>query len=153
MLRIKCTSILVRSLEVAHRNCPETKKLVKLANICFNVLFVSTAFQAQLIDRNDTSAIVARTVNGPTFGFFSDLEISTKSTSTTQGFGCSYQAPEGYLYLKPKTLSLLAGSQDFTLSEVEGYYVYWHYAKNRRCSWYVQTPHFIHIKHTCDGTA
>ena len=92
-------------------------------------------FKAPLIDKYDEAAIVADVGKGPTFGFFSDLGIADNANATIfpskTNFGRSYKAPNGYGYLKPETISLLAGSQYFTPSEIEVYYLHWQYG----CFW------------------
>ena len=82
-------------------------------------------FIAPLQDDNDKSAIVAGANVGPVFGFFDDLAISNhanKNNESTTNFGYTYKTPAGYLFQAKETLSLLAGSQKFSPTEVEVYY-------------------------------
>jgi hypothetical protein len=78
-------------------------------------------FKAPLKDENSSSAIFQLPGDGPIFGQGNDLMISiTGSTRKSfTYFGVTYQAPPGYAIGEAKTQSLLAGSYEFTPTEVE----------------------------------
>ena len=63
---------------------------------------------------------------GPTFGYGFDVHISDNAASNTGSyadFGDTYNLPSGYTVHYDNTNALLAGSRDFTPSEVEVLYI------------------------------
>jgi hypothetical protein len=62
---------------------------------------------------------------GPTFGGGHDLYIvnnADKNRNSRTNFGYTYRAPSGYSYGNSNTKALLAGSYQFSPTEVEVYY-------------------------------
>ena len=62
---------------------------------------------------------------GPTFGGGHDLHISNnadKNTGSYANLGHSYRPPSGYSYSSSNTRALLAGTRNFSPTEVEVYY-------------------------------
>ena len=62
---------------------------------------------------------------GPTFGGGHDLYIANNAnagTASYTNFGHTYKPPTGYSYNTVKTKNLLAGTYNFTPSDVEVYY-------------------------------
>ena len=83
------------------------------------------AFKA-VVYKNSESAIFARQDYGPAFGGGSDLVIKNNahlSSSAYTNFGFTYKPPAGYTYGTTESKTLLAGSYDFTPTEVEVYYL------------------------------
>ena len=78
-------------------------------------------FKAPLKDQNSSFAIFQLPGDGPIFGGGYDLfiGISGSTTKSNANFGVTYQAPPGYAIGEAKTKSLLAGSYEFTPTEVE----------------------------------
>ena len=75
--------------------------------------------------KNHQYAILSRPSYGPTFGAGHDLYISNDSHANQQSysdFGHTYQPPAGYFYDTQQTQSLLAGSYNFTTTEVEVFF-------------------------------
>ncbi len=75
--------------------------------------------------RYSSYAIYTNPGNGPTFGGGRDLKIANnadKNRNSYANFGNTYRAPSGYSYGNGKTQALLAGSNNFTPTEVEVYY-------------------------------
>ena len=75
--------------------------------------------------KNHEHAICSYPSYGPTFGGGHDLYISNDSHTNQQSctnFGHSYQPPGGYYYGTPQTKSLLAGSYQFTPTEIEVFF-------------------------------
>ena len=75
--------------------------------------------------RNHRYAIVSSSSCGPTFGGGHDLFISNDSHTNQHSytdFGHTYQPPEGYVHGTPQTKSLLAGSYEFTPTEIEVFF-------------------------------
>ena len=63
---------------------------------------------------------------GPTFGRGRDLHISSNANLNTgcfTNFGYTYKPPPGYTPGAANTQALLAGTYDFTPSEVEVFYL------------------------------
>ena len=63
---------------------------------------------------------------GPTFGYGHDLCISNNANSNTHSyinFGFTYQPPPGYAVGTTKAKTLFAGTNYFTPSEVEVFYL------------------------------
>jgi hypothetical protein len=88
-------------------------------------------FKAPLRNENHGSAIVRNSRYGPSFGGGFDLYLANNAGSHTNSFtrfGHTYQAPPGYTYRQISTRSLLAGSEDFTPSEIETLYLNWNCA-------------------------
>ena len=84
------------------------------------------SFKSTLKDENDPWAIYRDSSFGPVFGYGFDLYIANNAGSNTDSgtnFGDSYNLPPGYTYGQTKTYSLLAGSPNFTPSEVEVLYL------------------------------
>ena len=80
-------------------------------------------FKAPLKYEYSEYATCPRNSYGPCFG---DLRIRDNAGSYTYSYtdlGYSYQPPPGYTHGQPNTRSLLAGSQYFTPSEVEVFYL------------------------------
>ena len=84
-------------------------------------------FKSPLKNENDASAIYPCIYGyGPLFGRGYDLYIGNNAGSTTvskANIGFTYEAPLGYTYNEQKTQSLLAGSLNFSPSEVEVLYL------------------------------
>ena len=75
--------------------------------------------------KNYEYAICSDSSYGPTFGGDHDLHISNDSHTNQQSFtdfGYTYQPPAGYVYNTPQTKSLLAGSYQFTPTEIEVFF-------------------------------
>ena len=75
--------------------------------------------------KNHQHAIYSNPSYGPTFGGGHDLHICNDSHTNQQSysnFGYTYQPPAGYDYGTPQTLSLFAGSYNFTPTEVEVFF-------------------------------
>ena len=75
--------------------------------------------------QNSQNALYHRSDYGPTFGGH-DLHISNNSNLNTNSytdFGSTYQPPPGYTRGAANTKALLAGTHDFTPSEVEVFYL------------------------------
>ena len=86
----------------------------------------NASFKSTLKNENDTVAIQRRKGYGPTFGKGMDLHIASNAESNTYSrtnFGYTYNLPPGYTYRQTNTRSLLAGSPNFTQSEVEVLYL------------------------------
>ena len=84
------------------------------------------AFKSTLKDENDPVAIRRNSHTGPIFGYGSDLHIANNAGSNTKSFanfGPTYNLPPGYIHGQTNTRSLLAGSPNFTPSEVEVLYL------------------------------
>ena len=70
-------------------------------------------------------AILSCPSYGPIFGAGHDLLISNDSHTNQHShtdFGDTYQPPPGYVYGTPQTKSLLAGSYQFTPTEIEVFF-------------------------------
>ena len=83
-------------------------------------------FKASLKNENDVRAIKRNSDAGPTFGRGIDLRIYDNAGSNTlcfSRFGYSYQAPPGYTHGETITGTLLAGSYNFSPSEIEVLYL------------------------------
>jgi hypothetical protein len=83
-------------------------------------------FKAPLRDENDVHAIDRLILFVQAFGGGFDLYIADNGGSTTDSytnFGHSYQLPPGYNPGKTNTNSLLAGSLNFTPSQIEVLYL------------------------------
>ena len=83
-------------------------------------------FKSTLKDESDRYAIYRYSGYGPTFGNGHDLHIASDAGSNAYSytyFGHNYNLPHGYTYGKTNTQSLLAGSYQFTPSEVEVHYL------------------------------
>ena len=83
-------------------------------------------FKSPLKDDNDTRAIARDNRFGPTFGGGRDLYIHDNAGLNTDSFthfGYTYDLPPGYIRSKTNTLSLLAGNQSFSPSELEVLYI------------------------------
>ena len=81
-------------------------------------------FKAPQKNENYDAAIFLFNSLGPCFG--DDLCLADNAGSTTDSWtrlGRGYQAPPGYTAGAPNTISLLAGSELFTPSEVEVLYL------------------------------
>jgi hypothetical protein len=79
-------------------------------------------FKAPLKNQNDAYAVRTHPNGGPTFGGGTDLEIKDNTVSNDNSysyFGVSYQPPSGV----NDPYTLLAGTQRFTQSEVEVFYI------------------------------
>ncbi len=75
--------------------------------------------------RYNQYAIYTTPSYGPTFGYGHDLYIANnadKNRNSYANLGYTYRAPSGYSYGSSKTRALLAGSNNFTPTEVEVYY-------------------------------
>ena len=71
-------------------------------------------------------AIYNNFVYGPTFGYGHDFYISDNANSTSVSYtslGYTYKLPAGYTRGTANTRALLAGSNHFTPSEVEVFYL------------------------------
>ena len=74
---------------------------------------------------NDQYAIYRGSGEAQYFGLGYDLHISSNAGFNRNSYarpGNTYQNPPGYIYNRPNTNSLLAGSFHFTPSEVEVLY-------------------------------
>ena len=82
------------------------------------------AFKA-VVYRHSELAICASDVFGPTFGGGLDLYIANNVhvSSSYANLGSTYKPPNGYTYYTPKCKALLAGTEYFTPTEVEVYYL------------------------------
>ena len=83
-------------------------------------------FKAPLKDENDMRAISRNSEYGPTFGKGIDLRIHDNAGSNTlcfSRFGYSYQPAPGYTDGETITGTLLAGSYNFSPSEIEVLYL------------------------------
>ena len=82
-------------------------------------------FKISLRNETDRRAIYRRNSYGPCFGFLVMCIRDNAGLTTTSKaqLGYRYQFPPGYASGEPKTLSLLAGSELFTPSEVEVLYL------------------------------
>ena len=70
-------------------------------------------------------AILSSPIQGASFGGGHDFYISDNSNANQQSssnFGNTYQPPAGYFPGTPQTQSLLAGSYNFTPTEVEVFF-------------------------------
>ena len=75
--------------------------------------------------RNSQYAIYTNPGYGPTFGYGFDLYIANnadKNKNSYANLGYTYRPPSGYSYSSSNTRALLAGSKNFTPTEVEVYY-------------------------------
>ena len=75
--------------------------------------------------KNHQYAICSNPGYGPSFGGGRDLHISNDSHTNQQSytnFGYTYQPPTGYDYGTQQTESLLAGSYNFTPTEIEVFF-------------------------------
>ena len=75
--------------------------------------------------KNHQHAIHSNPGYGPSFGGGRDLHITNDSHTNQRSFtnfGNTYQPPAGYVYNSPQTKSLLAGSYNFTPTEVEVFF-------------------------------
>ena len=76
--------------------------------------------------RNSHRALYHYSGYGPTFGRGHDIRISNNANSNTGSyinFGFTYQPPPGYAVGTTKTKALFAGTNYFTPSEVEVFYL------------------------------
>ena len=83
-------------------------------------------FKAPLRNESHGGAIHRGSRFGPIFGRGVDLLIDGETGSYTgyyTDFGYSYQLPPGYIYGETNTKSLLAGSYEFSPSEIEILYL------------------------------
>ena len=74
---------------------------------------------------NHQHAIYSNPGYGPSFGAGRDLRISNDSHTNQHSytnFGRTYQPPPGYVYGTPQTHSLLAGSHQFSPTEIEVFF-------------------------------
>ena len=78
-------------------------------------------FKAPLKKESDRYAIYGDNLDGPCFGR-DDITIKDFNKSWAN-IGYTYQAPPGYPQDESNTKSLLAGSEYFTPSEVEVFYL------------------------------
>ena len=79
-------------------------------------------FKCPIIDRPEKSELFSRYGGGATFGGGYDLFISNNANTkkdSRSNLGYSYQLPPGYQYGTPGAKSLLAGSENFTPTEIE----------------------------------
>ena len=77
--------------------------------------------------RYSQHAIYTSPGHGPTFGGGHDLFISNNADRNTASYvnlGYTYRSPSGYSRGSSNTQALLAGSYNFTPTEVEVYYVH-----------------------------
>ena len=77
------------------------------------------------VHRNHRYAIVSSSSCGPIFGGGHDFHISNDSHTNQHSytnFGHTYQPPAGYVYNTQQTKSLLAGSYDFTPTQIEVFF-------------------------------
>ena len=76
--------------------------------------------------RDSYVAFYHKSAYGPTFGSGHDIRISNNANSNTGSyinFGFTYQPPPGYAVGTTKTKALFAGTNYFTPSEVEVFYL------------------------------
>ena len=75
--------------------------------------------------KNHQYAIYSSPGYGPTFGGSHDLHICNDSHAnqhSNTNFGHTYQPPAGYVYATQQTQCLLAGSYQFTPTEIEVFF-------------------------------
>ena len=78
-----------------------------------------------LVYQNNANAIYTNNGYGPTFGGGHDIHIANNAnggTSSYTNFGHTYKPPSDYKYTTNAAKQLLAGSYNFTPSDVEVYY-------------------------------
>lgn len=83
-------------------------------------------FKASMYSTRNNLAIYNNFVYGPTFGYGHDFYISDNANSTSVSYtslGYTYKLPAGYTRGTANTRALLAGSNHFTPSEVEVFYL------------------------------
>ena len=79
-------------------------------------------FKCPIYDCKHKEAIFCCDDCGAAFGYFGDLRISDEASTNQHSFsnlGHTYQPPPGYQYGTPQTKALLAGSENFTPTEIE----------------------------------
>ena len=75
--------------------------------------------------KNNANAMYSKSTYGPTFGGGHDFYIADKAnagTASYTNFGHTYRLPNGYVYTTARAKILLAGSYNFTPTDVEVYY-------------------------------
>ena len=78
-----------------------------------------------IIYKNSNNAIYTNNAYGPTFGNGHDLYIANNAYAVTASytmFGATYKPPTGYSYNTARTKALLAGSYNFSPTNVEVYF-------------------------------
>ena len=79
-------------------------------------------FKCPIYDHKHEDAILCGRRYGAAFGYLGDLRISDEASTNQRSFsnlGGTYQQPPGYQYGTPQTKALLAGSENFTPTEIE----------------------------------
>jgi hypothetical protein len=79
-------------------------------------------FKCPIYDHKHKDAILCGYHYGAAFGRSGDLCISDEASTIIRSFsnlGDTYQQPPGYQYGTPQTKALLAGSGNFTPTEIE----------------------------------
>ena len=90
-------------------------------------------FKCSIIRGRNERAIGCHPSDGAIFGGDNDLFIANNANSNQGSYsnlGHTYQPPAGYQYGTPQTQSLLAGSRNFTPTEIEVFY--WNTCHNIR---------------------
>ena len=82
-------------------------------------------FKCPIINGKNGNAIYCYPSYGATFGGSRDLVIYNNANTNQNSYsdlGYTYQPPAGYQYGTPQTMSLFAGSYNFTPTEIEVFY-------------------------------
>ena len=79
-------------------------------------------FKCPIMNGKNGNAIYCYPLYGATFGGRRDLVIYNDANTNQNSYsdlGYTYQPPAGYQYGTPQTMSLFAGSYNFTPTEIE----------------------------------